>query len=66
VNGDFHDGFKLSWGKTIFYDGIPGWRGNEIEIGPGRAFNKHWAHHNPVCNLDADLNADIYQSIVFD
>jgi len=66
VNGDFHDGFKLSWGKTIFYDGIPGWRGKEIEIGPGRAFNKHWAHHNPVCNLDADLNADIYQSIVFD
>lgn len=30
VNGDFHDGYKQKWGKMIFYDGIPGWRGPEI------------------------------------
>ena len=42
VNGDFEQGYKLKWGKTIFYDGITGWKGDAIQIMPGRQHNKEW------------------------
>ncbi len=67
VNGDFNEGYRTKMGVVIFYEGIPGWKGDAIEVGPGLRHNKNWPHLNPVAELDADYeNVDMYQSIVFD
>ena len=67
VNGDFSDGYNPKMGRLVFYEGIPGWRGDDIEIGLGTSYNTDWPEEDPVCHLDADsVNADIWQAIAFD
>jgi len=64
VNGGFEapDTYG-SWG--IFND-IPGWQGQQIEIGEGIIYNSGWGNFNQVAELDSHQNYIITQYYNFD
>lgn len=66
VNGEFHEAVWVDHGWRYFYEGIRGWKGQELEIGNGRYYNKRLPQNNPVTELDASKNVDITQTIYLD
>jgi hypothetical protein len=62
-NGGFEEGHKLGTGWLIFKNGqFKGWNcKDEMEVGWGRIYNKHWPKDTHVCELDANRNSDIFQ-----
>ena len=61
VNGDFSQP-DVGNGWKIFTNGIPGWKGNSIEIGRGSIYNPKWASPTRrVCELDVKENVSITQ-----
>lgn len=62
VNGEFElpstdKGFK-------FFNNIPGWSGENLEIGNGKVYNPDW--NSQVCELDGNRNYVLTQYFDFD
>ena len=52
VNGGFEQ--PCTQGGWKYFNNIPGWKGDEIEIGAGKIYNSNW--NSQVCELDGSRN----------